>query len=919
MMKRVFAWILPLAGALLVWSCAKEQDMDGRGGAPGEIRLTSIRRQMLTRADAGEYHFPEGTKYTLLSVNHAADAASYQWASFAPGFVSRPQEGTETVVSGRHSIGYSPSALVSAGDELDFFALTFNSTDEAPALDAAPADGVNPTITLSRNDGSARRRLPDLMAGSFRDGWTPDEGEVILPFEHQLAGIRFLVSKQDESDLPAARRIFEGVKLNQVILYNTAEEATMDLVTGELTVQPRTVDNRDTCVVFTSDMPGHTHYGEPVTVLTTPSVANSEVLVFPNDDGDPTNNQLGSHGFYWFSNMADPDKYHAAHDESGKCEQLFVVLRLTGFDPSLAGTQVGSGQTVTADGTLRARCPLREYDKDGNDIGPLHLLANHKYVFSIVLTHDDIRLVTVTPQVYEWEDVDLSTTTTTTSPDLDRVGVLGQPVVVGNVVWMDRNMGATSADCANDFWHTLGPYYEYGRNIPFYIDTDVVSSSALYDKFYDSDPNPGASYWPNMNTPATSAGEPVTWRWNCIYTYNEKGERVGTVRKGCLKELIDAAPSGTPVRSLMAIDPGDPGDYSFFATRRFDGAGGVWYSNAEGTAGTHAIDYETGEGEYFRKAWATPQTQPVPKGWRLPTYEDACSLFPELDWDEDKPEEDKIGWGKVYNVMHEFGVLQDKSVTLSGIVDQFQYFHGSMFLDPSATPVEKDGEQYYLPVDKGPRVEAYNDDVKYGLGRLVSWNGGVYRCIQAVTDPSVAHTPASAAFWDRLPDGFTGGDGSMLYVCYGLKFKGTSRAYRVRMEIHEADVNIGGAAVHGCRYIRFETFPATAEDSFKKVTIDGKDYWNLNGFDWNHPSAVLDFPLQGDLGAPSGKGSIGEFGITLKMHLNRYQKPQPSVSTVATTIYTMKLSTASGVGAWTSTYQSTSCPIRLVRDVAATD
>ena len=37
-------------------------------------------------------------------------------------------------------------------------------------------------------------------------------------------------------------------------------------------------------------------------------------------------------------------------------------------------------------------------------------------------------------------------------------------------MWMDRNLGAQSADCENDWYNTIGHYYQFGRNIPFILD-----------------------------------------------------------------------------------------------------------------------------------------------------------------------------------------------------------------------------------------------------------------------------------------------------------------------------------------------------------------------------------------------------------------------------------------------------------------
>ena len=86
---------------------------------------------------------------------------------------------------------------------------------------------------------------------------------------------------------------------------------------------------------------------------------------------------------------------------------------------------------------------------------PLRLKQNHEYTFSIAVLKNDVRIVAVTPKVYDWIDVELG-----------NVAYFGQPVYFGDLVWMDRNLGASSADCENDWYNTIGYYYQHGRNVP---------------------------------------------------------------------------------------------------------------------------------------------------------------------------------------------------------------------------------------------------------------------------------------------------------------------------------------------------------------------------------------------------------------------------------------------------------------------
>lgn len=128
--------------------------------------------------------------------------------------------------------------------------------------------------------------------------------------------------------------------------------------------------------------------------------------------------------------------------------------------------------------------PLRNVDETGNDTGPFIFESNHEYTLLITVLDDDVRTIAIAPQVYEDIIVPLDPP-------------LGQPVTFANLMWMDRNLGATSADCENDWENTRGYYYQYGRNIPYILDTAAYNNA--------------------------SSKKPV---WQFIYTYNQYGEKV---------------------------------------------------------------------------------------------------------------------------------------------------------------------------------------------------------------------------------------------------------------------------------------------------------------------------------------------------------------------------------------------------------
>ena len=213
----------------------------------------------------------------------------------------------------------------------------------------------------------------------------------------------------------------------------------------------------------------------------------------------------------------------------------------------------------------------------------LNLDQNHEYTLSIAVLKNDVRIVTVTPKVYEWIDVDLT----------QGEAYLGQPVYFGGLMWMDRNLGASSADCENDWYNSIGYYYQHGRNIPYMFDVDVWKT--------------------RFNTSSKVSFSNNKFTHGLIYSLNENHERIS--------EYIPASGSGAPESNLpyydqVAKNPGDVGvDYRFICGFN------SWSSWARGTN-----NLQDPRNDVY---WDDVANQPCPKGWRLPTRKDMYKYLPE--------------------------------------------------------------------------------------------------------------------------------------------------------------------------------------------------------------------------------------------------------------------------------------------------
>ena len=73
---------------------------------------------------------------------------------------------------------------------------------------------------------------------------------------------------------------------------------------------------------------------------------------------------------------------------------------------------------------------------------PFRFLPNYEYTLTITITNSDVQIITIIPRRYDWIEHN------------DDSQYMGQPLTFNGVMWMDRNLGATSADMTmNDYRH----------------------------------------------------------------------------------------------------------------------------------------------------------------------------------------------------------------------------------------------------------------------------------------------------------------------------------------------------------------------------------------------------------------------------------------------------------------------------------
>lgn len=245
--------------------------------------------------------------------------------------------------------------------------------------------------------------------------------------------------------------------------------------------------------------------------------------------------------------------------------------------PNEANEQVTISVTLTgigdSEGEKTVDYRLMEIDEEGEEDGNFQFEMNHEYTLLITVLKDEVRTIAIAPQVYDWIDEDRED------------NYLGQPVTFANLMWMDRNLGAKSADCENDWENCRGYYYQYARNIPYILDKEK----------YDAAPNKIPVY-------------------PFLYTYNQYGEKVYSVDDVQTTVLTSQTIRG---RKKIAVNPGEDGEYRFISDVN---NGGYWMLDENGQ-----------EESFINEFWTSSvENHPCPKGWRLPTKEDFASFMPDI-------------------------------------------------------------------------------------------------------------------------------------------------------------------------------------------------------------------------------------------------------------------------------------------------
>lgn len=431
-------------------------------------------------------------------------------------------------------------------------------------------------------------------------------------------------------------------------------------------------------------------------------------------------------------------------------------------------------------------CELVMTAPDGSRT-PLELKSNVVYTIRLTVTTDEVRVVTIIPQYYDWIDDYLETVD------------IGTPVSFNGVLWSDRNLGASSANptASIEEWNkSVGFFYQFGRNIPFFPN-DFRNGSADLETSLDDALQAGRKVYPAVDLRTWSnPGYDIVWEPN---PWNE--------------DVWWPREDQDPNHIVWQM-----GEFPTGGNSRNDRLLG-FYDNRNANipnAATH---------------WNTPSDQPCPAGWRLPTQDDWLGIMPY------SPIAGNIAL-RVFDKADES--WQTPDATRYSEPNFAEDYKDIVILSGAFSPYP--ASMHGTPAYTGdfPLLQRTETNCDPSPGRsttyVISFDGAdwnKYTCTNGAVTPN---------------------DGTYTYnwgVVYALKNQGTNEAYRLRWRI----VLVGSEAEQARNpraVLVIERYPASVQDRLSRDNVK-------TAFDWSHPVERLYLPLSG-LVSDWGDGTIYNIG-----------------------------------------------------------
>lgn len=761
--------------------------------------------------------------------------SAYKWF----GFAALEPEWKNAVVK-------SPESLVS----LDFYGFTFGKAAEGqPSTDyieldglageTTPANGSLATLKRTESVSADGTELSDLLRGELLNRNIGNAGltaataaQSILPFRHCFSQLIFCVGQQHKEETgadgkTASTPYFPDLQVEKVEVTNTYGSGSVYLQDGKVEL----LGDTTTRPLQFHDRYIKAHNG----AVTTEEVEMGRMIVFP------------SHGSA-LKNTDKADGYNVGLKigiKSTNKTDIANFLKQTnpaGTANTITEETAADGKTYYKGTIVQERIIEYSPDQTASD-QTLRFKQNTRYRLVIWFSKNDVRIITVIPQVEEWLPGE------GTAEDPWQEQAMGQPQMFDNIVWSDRNLGADHYDPLGlNFEKTIGYFYQSGRNIPYY----PFDSSLYYDEAagtFTSHPDPTPedkqksvlanvkSYWssrhrfyPMVDPEILNMKNQMSGWGNSVAT--------GDDRTWMMERSWDAG----ALQPQMDIPETKPTNTCFdFMRSRWDRGSGLTGLN---------MKWDQGQ-----------DNQPVSGAWVIPTSSQFMSIFPStphagnITFRAGGHNNTPMTWGNSANNMN----AQYKTLRVT-----VPYYYDKMEVtsllrnNPTANYLKawytlKNNNDIGTTHDRGTTQSTaytYYTSSTDDEGNTTYYYGdpGAAVNVNAEPDGDPEDGYASVYVISRSEESVKGLPESLqndgrFYIkswgtIYGIKRVYTAQAYRMRWRVLCAGVygteKNPGLYVEVCRY-RYNT------DSGKVLTEENY----LTDFDWDHPASTLYFPICG--------------------------------------------------------------------------
>ena len=484
MVKRVYIAVINLIlMSVLFFSCVKE-GMDGYADNPDEIKIVGSKGENISRSVPPNENFTEGISYRLWAYDNSPENGKYLFNN------GDTQNGIVAKESYGHYIEMDDANRSRLVDNFTIYGLTDNKTKTTGSDTFIPKSGTTGyTFSIGDNSevipsvtGSVNRQLTDYYRGEFkyvRDDMPIDsKGLIVMNFKHIMSQLKISILQQPDEK---TNEIYKDLEVTKIELEGDYSSMDYDVKSD----------------AFSN--PVEYSGGSMRTLWEYKEVT---------DNTDNTDNDITENVKYFVTSTVFP----TLNADDSNSREYYLYLTLGGTDAKKFDLENG-----------KVKIKLTE---SGLGETNFNFEQNYSYHIQVFFMSGNVHVIAIRPEVYPWLDGE---TDNGEQGDMYEEVALGNTLLFDNLVWSDRNLGATEFDPVDEasFKNCTGFYYQFQRNIPYFPD-QLIEHAKVYPviSVNNIQSYPPIDMYRNSNTNLVQDISEIG-DWNNNYGFGFSGDIVG--------------------------------------------------------------------------------------------------------------------------------------------------------------------------------------------------------------------------------------------------------------------------------------------------------------------------------------------------------------------------------------------------------